>query len=68
MTTNGKVKWFNATKGYGFISPDDSTKDVFVHSSAVKDAGLNGLTEGEAITFEVEEGSKGPSAVNLQKG
>ena len=68
MTINGKVKWFNATKGYGFISPDDSTKDVFVHSSAVKDAGLNGLTEGEAITFDVEEGSKGPSAVNLQKG
>ena len=68
MTTNGKVKWFNATKGYGFISPDDSTKDVFVHSSAVKDAGLNGLAEGEAITFEVEEGAKGPSAVNLQKG
>ena len=68
MTINGKVKWFNATKGYGFISPDDSTKDVFVHSSAVKDAGLHGLTEGEAITFEVEEGTKGPSAVNLQKG
>ena len=68
MTINGKVKWFNATKGYGFISPDDSTKDVFVHSSAVKDAGLNGLTEGEKITFEVEEGAKGLSAVNLQKG
>ena len=68
MTTNGKVKWFNATKGYGFIAPEDNTKDVFVHSSAVKDAGLNGLTEGEAISFEVEEGTKGPSAVNLQKG
>ena len=68
MTTNGKVKWFNSTKGYGFITPNASTKDVFVHSSAVKDAGLNGLTEGEAISFEVEEGTKGPSAVNLQKG
>ena len=67
MTINGKVKWFNPTKGYGFISPNDSTKDVFVHSSAVKDAGLSGLTEGDAITFEVEEGAKGPSAVNLQK-
>jgi CspA family cold shock protein len=67
MTINGKVKWFNPTKGYGFISPNDSTKDVFVHSSAVKDAGLSGLTEGDAITFEVEEGQKGPSAVNLQK-
>ena len=67
MTLNGKVKWFNATKGYGFISPDDSTKDVFVHSSAVKDAGLSSLAEGDAITFDVEEGEKGPSAVNLQK-
>ena len=67
MTINGKVKWFNGTKGYGFISPNDSTKDVFVHSSAVRDAGLSGLTEGDAITFEVEEGTKGPSAVNLQK-
>ena len=68
MTINGKVKWFNSTKGYGFITPSDSTKDVFVHSSAVKDAGLTGLAEGEAITFDVEEGAKGPSAVNLQKG
>ena len=68
MTINGKVKWFNPTKGYGFISPDDSTKDVFVHSSAVKDAGLSGLAEGDSIKFEVEEGAKGTSAVNLQKG
>ena len=68
MTINGKVKWFNPTKGYGFISPNDNTKDVFVHSSAVKDAGLTGLAEGEAITFDVEECTKGPSAVNLQKG
>tara|TARA_R100001594_G_scaffold138816_2_gene182711 strand:+ start:1598 stop:1804 length:207 start_codon:yes stop_codon:yes gene_type:complete len=68
MTLNGKVKWFNPTKGYGFISRDDDSKDVFVHSSAVKDAGLDGLAEGEAITFDVEEGAKGPSAVNLQKG
>ena len=67
MTLNGKVKWFNPTKGYGFISPNDNTKDVFVHSSALKDAGLSGLAEGDSITFEVEEGSKGPSAVNLQK-
>ena len=68
MTINGKVKWFNPTKGYGFISPNDNTKDVFVHSSAVRAAGLSGLAEGESITFEVEEGAKGPSAVNLQKG
>ena len=68
MTINGKVKWFNAIKGYGFISRDDDAKDVFVHSSAVKDAGISDLAEGDAITFEVEEGAKGPSAVNLQKG
>ena len=68
MTINGKVKWFNWPKGYGFISRDDDSKDVFVHSSAVKDAGLSGLAEGEVITFDVEEGAKGPSAVNLQKG
>ena len=68
MTLNGKVKWFNETKGYGFISRDDDAKDGFVHSSAVNDAGLTGLAEGDSITFEVEEGAKGPSAVNLQKG
>ena len=68
MTLNGKVKWFNPTKGYGFISRADASKDGFVHSSAVKAAGLTGLAEGEAITFDVEEGTKGPSAVNLQKG
>ena len=67
MPLNGKVKWFNSTKGYGFISRDDA-KDVFVHSSAVKNAGLSGLAEGETLTFEVEEGAKGPSAVNLSKG
>ena len=66
MSVKGKVKWFNGTKGYGFIERDDKEKDVFVHSSAAQAAGLE-LNEGDALTFEVETGQKGPSAVNLQK-
>ena len=65
MSINGKVKWFNTTKGYGFIAREDNEKDVFVHSSAAKAANLD-LNEGDALTFEVEIGEKGPSAVNLQ--
>ena len=67
MSTNGKVKWFNPTKGFGFIAREDNEKDVFVHISAVKNAGMDRLEEGQAMTFEVEEGPKGPNAVNLQK-
>jgi len=67
MSLNGKVKWFNPTKGFGFIEREDKEKDVFVHMSAVRDAGMNGLDEGQAMTFEIEEGPKGPNAVNLQK-
>ena len=67
MSIHGKVKWFNATKGFGFIERDDKEKDVFVHVSAVRDAGMNGLVEGQVLTFDVEEGSKGPNAVSLQK-
>jgi cold shock protein len=66
-TLKGKVKWFNGTKGYGFIEREDKEKDVFVHSSAVADAGLGSLNEGDELTFEVENGEKGPSAVKLQK-
>ena len=67
MSVNGKVKWFNPTKGFGFIEREDSEKDVFVHVSALRKAGINGLDEGQALTFEVEEGPKGPNAVNLEK-
>ena len=67
MSINGKVKWFNPTKGFGFIAREDNEKDVFVHISAVKNAGMDRLEEGQAMTFEVEEGPKGPNAVNLQK-
>ena len=66
-TLKGKVKWFNGKKGYGFIEREDKEKDVFVHASAVRDAGLRFLNEGDALNFDVEEGDKGPSAVNLKK-
>ena len=66
-TLKGKVKWFNGSKGFGFIEREDKEKDVFVHSSAVRDAGLEILNEGDELTFEVENGDKGPSAVKLQK-
>ena len=66
-TLNGKVKWFNGKKGYGFIEREDKEKDVFVHASAVRDAGLRFLNEGDSLEFSVEDGDKGPSAVNLKK-
>ena len=66
MSIKGKVKWFNGTKGYGFIEREDKEKDVFVHSSAVQAANLN-LNEGDQLTFEITETQKGNSAVNLQK-
>jgi len=66
-TIKGKVKWFNPTKGFGFIEREDKEKDVFVHVSAVRDAGLDQLNDGEAISFDVEDGPKGPNATKLQK-
>ena len=57
-TLKGKVKWFNGTKGYGFIEREDKEKDVFVHSSAVREAGLKYLNEGDELTFEVREHGK----------
>ena len=62
----GTVKWFNPTKGYGFIQPEGGTKDVFVHISAVERAGLQTLREGQKLSFEIQKGDNGPqSAENL---
>ena len=66
MSLKGKVKWFNGKKGYGFIEREDKETDVFVHSSAARAANIE-LNEGDSLTFDVEDGDKGPSAVNLQK-
>jgi CspA family cold shock protein len=65
--SKGTVKWFNGQKGYGFIQPEDGSKDVFVHISAVERAGLSNLSEGQQVTFDIERGQQGKtSAVNLQ--
>jgi cold shock protein len=65
--SKGTVKWFNSQKGYGFIQPDDGSKDVFVHISAVERAGLANLNEGQSVSYDVERGQQGKtSAVNLQ--
>jgi CspA family cold shock protein len=70
MSQQGIVKFFNADKGYGFIKPDDGGRDIFVHVTAVEQAGLRGLDEGQRITFDVEpdKKGKGPKAVNLNVG
>lgn len=64
--TNGTVKWFNPTKGYGFISPDDKSKDVFVHISAVEQAGINHLSEGQRVSYELVTNRGKTSASNLR--
>jgi len=61
----GTVKWFNESKGYGFITPDDGSKDIFVHFSAIQVDGFKKLIEGQAVTFEVEQSPKGVQATNV---
>lgn len=65
--TIGTVKFFNATKGFGFITPEGAGKDVFVHSSALEASGVRVLTEGQRVSFDIQADAKGPKAVNLQE-
>ena len=62
----GTVKWFNESKGFGFIAPQDGSKDVFVHYSAIANSGFRTLSEGQTVTYDVENGPKGPQATNVQ--
>ncbi len=63
----GTVKWFNEAKGYGFIAPEDGSRDVFVHYSAIDGKGFKTLVEGQRVQFEVQPGAKGPQAVRVEK-
>lgn len=67
MSSTGTVKWFNNTKGYGFITLDDGTRDCFVHHSAIQGTGFKSLNEGDRVQFEIVQGTKGPAAENVVK-
>jgi CspA family cold shock protein len=67
MRITGKVKWFNDSKGFGFITPEDGSKDCFVHHSAIQGNGFKSLAEGDRVEYDIVSGQKGPAAANVTK-